>query len=130
MRARMPEILQHVHVSWDGFLLTLGILVALLFVRRLLPADRRGRGRAALAFLALSLVLRLAAGGLQSIDQDKAASVVVFLSVLLEAFGITGFVALLVFDIGFARVRLSVPSLVRDIIQGVVLVVITIGVLQ
>jgi small-conductance mechanosensitive channel/CRP-like cAMP-binding protein len=125
----MPDIIQRVHVSWDGFLLTLAILVVLLFVRRLLPPDRRQRGRIALAFLALSLVLRLVGGALHLVHEG-AATVLAFIAALLEAFGVTGFVALLVFDIAFARVRLHVPSLVRDIIQGVVLAIITIGVLD
>ena len=126
----MPDIIKHVHVSWDGFFLTLGILIALLFVRRLLPPDRRQRGRVALVFLALSLILRLGSGGLHEMSEKDAAAVVIFLAVLLEAFGITGVIALLVFDIGFARVRISVPSLVRDIIQGIALAIITIGILQ
>jgi len=126
----MPEIIRHVHVSWNGFFLTLGILVALLFVRRLLPLDRRQRGRVALVFLALSLVLRLGGGALVEIDAKDAATAVTLIAIFLEAFGITGFVALLVFDIGFARVDVSVPSLVRDILQGIALAVITIAVLQ
>src|SRR5262245_53151136 len=107
----MPQFLQHVHIGWGGFFTTLGILVALLFLRRLLTVDRRRRGRTALAFLALSLILRLGAGGLLSMEEPGAASVVSFLAILLEAFGITGFVALVVFDIGLARIRIDVPSL-------------------
>jgi small-conductance mechanosensitive channel/CRP-like cAMP-binding protein len=126
----MPELLKHVHISWDGFFFTLGILIALLFARRLLTVDRRKRGRTALVFLALSLVLRLGAGGLFGIDEPGAGNVLGFLAILLEAFGITGVVALLAFDIGLARVHVTVPSLVRDIVQGIALAVITIGVLQ
>jgi small-conductance mechanosensitive channel/CRP-like cAMP-binding protein len=126
----MPEIIRHVHVSWNGFFLTLGILVALLFVRRLLPLDRRQRGRIALVFLALSLLLRLGGGALIEAEAKDAATAVTLIAIFLEAFGITGFVALLVFDIGFARVQVSVPSLVRDILQGIALAVITIAVLQ
>jgi small-conductance mechanosensitive channel/CRP-like cAMP-binding protein len=126
----VPQFLQHVHIGWGGFFTTLAILIALLFVRRLLPADRRRRGRTALAFLALSLLLRLVAGGLLSLEEPGAASVVSFLAILLESFGVTGVVALLVFDIGLARVHINVPSLVRDILMGLALAVITIGVLQ
>jgi small-conductance mechanosensitive channel/CRP-like cAMP-binding protein len=126
----MPAVFRQLHMSWDGFFLTLGILVALLFVRRLLPPDRRRRGRVALVFLALSLILRLGSGGLHALDEKDAAQVMVVLALLLLAFGITGVIALLVFDIGFARVRVTVPSLVRDILQAVALVIITMAVLQ
>src|SRR5215470_6799058 len=126
----MPEFLKHVHISWDGFFLTLGILIALLFARRLLPPDRRQRGRVALVFLALSLFLRLVSGGLSEVDAKDAATVFSFIAIFLEAFGITGVVALVVFDIGFARMGVSVPSVVRDILQGIALAVITIAVLQ
>jgi small-conductance mechanosensitive channel/CRP-like cAMP-binding protein len=126
----MADILRQVHIGWGGFFTTLGILVALLFVRRLLTADRRRRGRVALAFLALSIMLRLGAGGLLALQEEGSASVVSFLAILLESFGITGFVALVVFDISLARVRINVPSLVRDIVMGIALAIITIGVLQ
>lgn len=126
----MPDVFRHIHVSWDGFFLTLGILIALLFARRLLPPDRRRRGRVALVFLALSLVLRLGSGGLHALDARDAAQAMVVVALLLLAFGITGVIALLIFDIGFARVSIIVPSLVRDILQAIALVVITMAVLQ
>src|SRR5262249_49526331 len=102
----------------------------LLFARRLLPPDRRRRGRVALALLALSLVARLVVGALLELGVKPAADVVSFVAVLLESFGITGVVALLAFDVALGRVGVDVPSLVRDILVGIVLVVITIGVLQ
>src|SRR5215470_15485236 len=82
----MPDVIRQIHISWDGFFLTLVILIALLFVRRLLPPDRRRRGRVALVFLALSLVLRLASGGMHAMELKDAATVIAFLAVLFEAF--------------------------------------------
>jgi small-conductance mechanosensitive channel/CRP-like cAMP-binding protein len=128
--APMPELLAHVHVSWGGFLATLAILVGLLFARRLLPVDRRQRGRVALACLALSLALRILAAGLMEAGLRDGAGVAELLALLLQAFGITGVLALVLFDLGFARVGVPVPSLVRDILVGVALLVISLGVLQ
>jgi small-conductance mechanosensitive channel/CRP-like cAMP-binding protein len=124
------DALANVQVSWTGALITFGLLVGLLFLRRLLPPDRRKRGRIALIFLALSLLVRLGGAGLDLVDKPTGASVLGFISILFLAFGITGVIALLVFDIGLARVRVQVPELVRDILQALAFAVITIAVLQ
>lgn len=124
------EVISKVQVSWGEFLLTLLILVGLLFLRRLLPPDRKKRGRAALVLLALSLILRLVADGLGYLEYATGMNILGFIAVLLMAFGITGVIALLVFDILLARARVNVPELVRDILQAVAFVVIIIGVLQ
>jgi small-conductance mechanosensitive channel len=124
----VPEVLQQVRVSWAAFIFTFVMLVGLLFVRRLLPPDRRRRGRIALILLALSIILRLAAVATDALGRDPA--VLNFLSILLMAFGITGVVALLAFDIGLARTRVSIPELVRDIVQVFAFAIITIAVLQ
>jgi small-conductance mechanosensitive channel/CRP-like cAMP-binding protein len=116
--------------SWTGAVVTFVLLVAVLFLRRLLPPDRQKRGRVALVLLALSLLLRLAAVGLALLDKETAASVLGFVSTLFFAFGVTGVIALLVLDIGLARVGVSVPELVRDILQALAFAVITIAVLQ
>jgi small-conductance mechanosensitive channel/CRP-like cAMP-binding protein len=120
----------HIHVGWEGILLTLAVLLAMLFVRRLLPPDRRRRGRVHLVFLALSFLLRLAVGGLMTFEMSEAGTVVGFISILLLAFGMTGLIALVVFDISLPRVHVEVPSLVRDILQGLAFLVIIIFVLQ
>lgn len=126
----MPELFKHVQISWDGFLVTLAIFLALLFVRLLLPAGRRRHGRIALILLGLSLVLRLVAGGLGQLERPGVANVIAFVAVFAGAFGIAGTVALVLFDIGLARLRVQVPSLVRDIVVAVAAAVITIALLQ
>jgi small-conductance mechanosensitive channel/CRP-like cAMP-binding protein len=126
----VQQVISRVQVSWSGFVVTLIILVALLFLRRLLPPDRRKRGRSALALLALSLIARLAAGGAGLLGYDTGMSMLGFVAALLMAFGITGVIALLVFDILLARAQVQVAELVRDILQAVAFAVIIIAVLQ
>src|SRR5688572_15999723 len=114
MRPRMSDaaniLLEKVEVSWTGALVTFGLLVGLLFLRRLLPPDRANRGRVALVFLALALLVRLAAGGAELFDRDSLTRALSFVSILLMAFGITGVIAVLVFDILLARTRVKVPE--------------------
>ena len=124
------EALRNVDYSWSGSLVAFALLVGVLFLRRLLPPDRQKRGRIALIFLVLSLLLRLSAIGLAMLEKDTAASVLGFISMLFFAFGVTGVIALLVFDIVLARFRVDVPELVRDVLQALAFAVITIGVLQ
>ena len=127
----MDTALQNIRiqVGWVGFFVTLGVLIGLLFLRRLLPPDRRKAGRVTLILLTVSLLIRLSIGGLAMSSPD-AANIAGLLALLLMSFGIAGVVAIGAFDILLARVHVHVPSLVRDILQGVVFAVIIIFVLR
>jgi small-conductance mechanosensitive channel/CRP-like cAMP-binding protein len=130
MRRHVGGLLAHIQVSWGGFAVTFAALVAVIFLRLLLPKTEVKRGRASIWFLVLSLVLRLAAGAAIEAGSPSAVSFLSFLSILFMAFGMTGLAAMLIFDIVLARLTVTVPSLVRDILQALTLGVITLGVLS
>jgi len=69
------EVISKVQVSWGEFIATLVILVGLLFLRRLLPPDRKKRGRSALVLLALSLLSRLFADGLGYLGYEAGMNI-------------------------------------------------------
>ena len=123
------SVLKQFDVSWIGFFVTLGFLVGLLFLRRLLPPDQSRRGRWALLLLALSLILRLTAGGLQAVDSG-AASVVAFVAVMFMAFGVTGVLTLVVFDLILGHTKIRVPPTLRDLLQALVFAVLIIAILK
>src|SRR5262245_18257143 len=125
----VPQVIQQVQIGWGGFVITLAGFIGLLFLRRLLPPDRKKRGRVGLAMLALSLVLRLGAGGLRAMAEGGPGGVLAFLAILLMAFGFTALVALLVFDILLARLRVRIPELVRDLLQALAFAIIIVAIL-
>jgi small-conductance mechanosensitive channel/CRP-like cAMP-binding protein len=123
------SVLKQFDVSWTGFFVTLAFLVGLLFLRRLLPPDQSRRGRWALLLLALSLILRLTAGGLEAVDPG-AASVVAFVAVMFMAFGVTGVLTLVMFDLILGRTKIRVPPTLRDLLQALVFAVLIIAILK
>ena len=56
----MTGFMGGVELSITGLITTLVALTAILFLRRLLPADRHKRGRTSLFLLSLSLLFRIA----------------------------------------------------------------------
>jgi small-conductance mechanosensitive channel/CRP-like cAMP-binding protein len=126
----VTALFHDVHISWAGFGITFGSLIAVLFLRRLLSRERVKRGRPAVYFLALSLVIRLAAVGAHELDFETVESVLAFIAILFMGFGVVGVAAMLVFDIVLARVGVEVPPLVRDLIVALILAVISLGILR
>jgi small-conductance mechanosensitive channel/CRP-like cAMP-binding protein len=123
------SVLKQLEVSWTGFFITFGFLVGLLFLRRLLPRDQVKRGRWTLLLLALSLVLRLSAGGSAHIDRTTSLFLG-FAAILTMAIGVTGVLTLLLFDVVLGRFKVRVPPTLRDVLQALAFAVIVIVVLK
>jgi small-conductance mechanosensitive channel/CRP-like cAMP-binding protein len=124
------ERLRHIQPSYAGLVLLVASLLVVLFLRRLLPASQRHRGKAPLLFLILSLILRLAATVAAVSDATSLWTVCHLLDMLFLAFGITGVCGMLVFDIALGHTRLRVPPILRDLIQAAVFAVIVMSVLR
>jgi small-conductance mechanosensitive channel/CRP-like cAMP-binding protein len=123
-------------VDWQAFVrsvvdhwvsaTTLGLLVVAVLVRRLQPAEER-RGGVAVWMLAVALGLRLlgvvaggsAAGGALDLVADVALAV-----------GVVDLLWTLAFDLALARTRIRVPSILRDLAQGVAVFFVLLAVLR
>lgn len=121
------ERLQQIEPVWSGLGATLAALVVLLLLRRALPPGQRGRGRAALVFLVAALLIRLAAIGV--VDWMGVLALrgpLGILHVVTLVLGLSGLLSLVVFDLGFNRNQIRIPSILRNLLQGgfVVLVLI------
>lgn len=127
---RVLERLRHIQPSFTGLVLAVLALVAVLFLRRLLPADQRHRGKAPLWFLVLSLFFRAAATGAAAAEATSLWGVFNLLDILFLAFGITGVAGMLVFDIAIGHTNVRVPPILRDLILAAVFVVIVMSVLR
>src|SRR5262249_25582079 len=124
----MP-VFKHLDVSWAGFFVSFGFLLALLFLRRLLPSEQTKRGRWALLLLILSIIFRIGADSTRAMDASTSGFLG-FGAVLFLAFGMTGVVTLTLFDIILGRSGLRVPPVVRDVLQALAFAVIVIVVLK
>ena len=106
------------------------IVVALL--RRMLPPEQRHHGNGATVLLFLGLLLGLVAGLLASAGAQTSTTgrVVGLLATFFVALGAVNVGILLVFEVLPRRSRLRAPTIVRDIIQMISLVVIVFGALS
>lgn len=124
---RALERLQQIEPVWSGLGATLIALIVLLLLRRALPPGERMRGRAALFFLLAALLIRLAAIALVDwVGLWAIRGPLGILHVVTLVIGLSGLLSLVVFDLGFNRQRVRIPSILRNLIQGgfVVLVLI------
>jgi small-conductance mechanosensitive channel/CRP-like cAMP-binding protein len=108
---------------------TFAATVIVLFLRRSLRREHDKRGRGTLLFLVLSLVLWIFIVAAHAMGYAPK-SVAYLVAILLLAFGLTGLVALVAFDIVLDRFRVVVPPLVRDLGQALVLGIIVFSVLR
>src|SRR5262249_32796738 len=95
-----------------------------------LPADRRGRGRAVFGLLVAAALLELGTGAAVRAGAAGLADVLRLLTLFSFVLGVAGVLALLVFDIAAPRAHIGIPSILRDLIQVVVVSVIAIAVLR
>ena len=116
--------------AWSELVTAIVGTVAVLFVRRLLPPEQRGRGKTPLAALLLALVLMAFATVAAAFAAGTAARILGFLEAVLLAFGLTGLAGMLVFDVGFGRARVRVPTILRDLIQAVAFFIVLMGILR
>jgi small-conductance mechanosensitive channel/CRP-like cAMP-binding protein len=117
-----------VGLTWSGLAAALIALVAALFLRRLLPAERESRGKASVALLVVAPPLHFVATGVGFLGHPKTAALLHLVDLLVVALGITGTASLLVFDVLLSRTR--VPTIARDIVQVLAFLLVFFGVLQ
>jgi small-conductance mechanosensitive channel/CRP-like cAMP-binding protein len=116
---RALERLQQIEPVWSGLGATLIALIVLLLLRRSLPPGQRDRGRAALVLLFAALLIRLTAIGLVDwLGLWALRGPLGVLHVVTLVVGLSGLLSLVVFDLGFNRQRVRIPSILRNLIQG------------
>jgi small-conductance mechanosensitive channel/CRP-like cAMP-binding protein len=111
--------------------ITAAALVVFVLLRRLLPVSERDRGKTPIFFLLLSIVLRVSGMALDQFEGGETAERVVFLvSTLTLAYGLTQLAGLILIDLGLGVVGVRIPSILRDLIQGISFLVSVLGVLS
>jgi small-conductance mechanosensitive channel len=96
-------------------------LLAVPVLRRLAPRNRRYRGGPARCLLGLAVLLAVSAIGVGTMGAASPGNILQLVSLLTLMLGLVGMGGLLVFDVVLPRLRIDVPSIVRD------LVLVTIG---
>jgi small-conductance mechanosensitive channel/CRP-like cAMP-binding protein len=115
--------LTKVQVSWGGFAVTIGGLIAVLFARRLLQSDQAKRGRGALLFLTIALLARLIAIPLEYLGAETVGGFLNFVTVLFTVFGLTGLISMLLFDIAARRIGLRINPVLQGLLEALAYVI-------
>lgn len=105
-------------------------LLALPVLRRVAPRNRRHRGGPARLFLGLALLLAASAVAVGTMGATSPGNVLQLLALLALILGFIGMGGLLVFDVVLPRLRIDVPSIVRDLVLVTVGVAIALGFLR
>lgn len=127
----MLDTLAHTRFSW-GHLTTgvIAVMVALWLLRYAVGRLHRRRIHIILGALGASIALHLTSIAIGVLTHEPAPHALGAGAVLLLAFGLTGLLGLVVFDLGFRRARLEVPTILRDIAQAVVFFIVLLVVLR
>lgn len=91
-------------------------LLALPILRWLAPRGRRQRGGPARLFLGLAILLALGAMGLGTMGASSPGNVLQLVGLLILMIGLVAVAGLVVFDLVLPRLRIDVPSILRDLI--------------
>jgi small-conductance mechanosensitive channel/CRP-like cAMP-binding protein len=105
-------------------------LLALPVLRRLVPRGRRHRSRPAGLFLGFAMLLALVAGGVGTMGASSPGNVLQLAGLLALLIGLVAVAGLVAFDVVLPRLRIDVPSIVRDLILIVAAVAIGMGFLR
>src|SRR5690349_515750 len=103
--------------TFSGPIAAFVTLVLVLFLRRLLPQDKRSGGKVTLGLLLVSLVLHGAAIATGRMSLATASSTLQFIAIVLQSFAMTGVARMIIFDLALRAVRVRVPNTLQDIIQ-------------
>ena len=106
------------------------VLLAIPLLRWLVPHGQQHRGGPARLFLGLAVVLSLGAVAIGTMGVASPGSVLQLMSVLALMIGLVGVSGLVVFDLVLPRLRIHVPSILRDLIEVAVAVAIGMGFLR
>src|SRR5688572_19762264 len=102
---------------WTGFIASFATIVAVLFLRRLLPPGRRTSGRMPLYLLALSLLLRTGAVATEAAGAPTPTAALKFFAAICTGFAMTGVARLLLFDVLLGRL-VRIPATLLDLVQA------------
>src|SRR2546427_9051660 len=105
-------------------------LLAIPLLRRLAWHGQPHRGGPARLFLGLAVVLSSSAIAIGTMGVASPGSVLGLVSVLALMIGLVGVAGLVVFDLVLPRLRIHVPSILRDLIEVTVAVAIGMGFLR
>ncbi len=105
-------------------------LLALPILRWLAPRSRRHRGGPARLFLGIAVLLAAGAVTLGTMGATSPGNILQLLGVLALMIGLVGTGGLLVFDVVLLRLRIDVPSILRDLIVVSIAVAIGMGFLR
>ncbi len=105
-------------------------LLALPVLRRLAPRDRRQRGGPARLFLGLAVLLAVGAVALGTMGAASPGNVLQLAGLLALMLGLVGVAGVVVFDVVLCRLRIEVPSIVRDLLLVAIAVSIAMGFLR
>jgi small-conductance mechanosensitive channel/CRP-like cAMP-binding protein len=114
---------------WTGFIASFVTMVAVLFLRLLLPANKRTSGRAPLYLLAFSLLLRIGAVATEAVGAGTPTDALTFIATVFTGFAMTGVARLLLFDLFLGRI-FRVPATLQDLLQAAAFAVIFLGVMR
>ncbi len=112
-----------------GSVLTFLCLLVALGARRLLPKERRSRSTSPLVFLALALGLGIVSTGVLKLGAYTVWGILSFLDLLSLIAGVISLFGLLLFDLALARTRFQVPTLIRSLLQIVIILLIVLTIL-
>ena len=102
-------------------------LLALPVFRLLAPRNHRNHGGPARLFLIIAALLALAAIGLGTMGATSPGNLVQLVAVLVLMLGLVGIAGVLVFDVTLPRLRIDVPSILRDLMEVMVAVALGMG---
>jgi small-conductance mechanosensitive channel/CRP-like cAMP-binding protein len=115
--------------TWMSLATTVGALLAILLLRRLVPRPDRQTGSALIVLLSVGLLLSLCRLAFVATGADLSTSgrVVSVLTTFFVALGVVNTVVMFLFEVVPARTRVRVPVILRDLIQMLAFVVILFG---
>ncbi len=124
----MIESLTKANVSWTALGMALATALVALFLRMLLPASERRRGKLPVFFVVLSFLLRVLALAFE--PESALQKGVNLASAIFLAMGMTGIGGMLVFDLFLTRVGVRVPTILRDILLAIGFVIAVFSILR
>jgi small-conductance mechanosensitive channel/CRP-like cAMP-binding protein len=128
----MLDTFSHMHFSWGHVITALvAIIIALAMSRFAVGRLHRRRILVIVVALAAALVLHFCGIGVHDLFENEAAERALHAcAILLLAFGLTSLIGLGLFDLAFHRARLTVPTILRDILQAIAFFIILLVVLR
>lgn len=116
--------------TFSGPIVAFVTLVLVLFLRRLLPVEKRTRGKVTLGVLVAAILLHGAALACDSLGFPVATRTISFVAILLQSFAMTGVVRMLLFDLLLHAIRVRIPITLQDIIQAIAYAVIAFAIMR